>query len=295
MKIKRFKVYFVGRHNKMKNNSKLSVFSLCTAILGVAALALVGCAAKNTATPARTSLDMNPPRMVSAFFGLDNEAPLKAMLLWWRAPGKDGMPVTFSRRVEGPIDPTAFTVVTRSGARLHPGYATTRPANEPAEHHTVLLIGDLGNEPDDPPVKVEMTGHLALAGGADANGMSVPVTSLDEGPSLVLAYASYPGRIASNCPPETKQIVVVVWAGGVRPRPEVTPDDHRLGYSVATTSGDVVPIAIGNLGDGDNYEHLCLDTTAKPLRVSMKGGLLMDPRDDPNPATNVEVAGAVQP
>ena len=46
-----------------------------------------------------------------------------------------------------------------------------------------------------------------------------------------------------------------------------------------------------NLGDRDNYEHLCLDTVATPFRASMKGGLLMDPRDDPNPATAIDVAG----
>ena len=56
-----------------------------------------------------------------------------------------------------------------------------------------------------------------------------------------------------------------------------------------------MPIALGNLGDGDNYEHLYLDTEANLLRVSMKGGLLMDPRADPNPVTSVEVAGAMKP
>ena len=49
---------------------------------------------------------------------------------------------------------------------------------------------------------------------------------------------------------------------------------------------------IGPLGDMTwAYEHLYLDTDSKPLRVSMKGGLLIDPRDDPKPATSVEVAG----
>jgi hypothetical protein len=138
---------------------------------------------------------------------------------------------------------------------------------------------------------VEMTGHLAVAGDADPLGLSVSVTPLADGPSLVLAFASDPAQIESDCPPQTRQIVVVVWAGGVRPLPGVTPADHRLGYSVATAAGDVVPMALGNLGDGDNYEHLCLDTVAIPLRASMRGGLLMDPRDDPNPATDVEIAG----
>ena len=82
--------------------------------------------------------------------------------------------------------------------------------------------------------------------------------------------------------------------GCVRPIPGLTHENHLLGYSVATADGDLVPIALGDLGDGDNYEHLYLDTEANPLRVSMKGGLLMDPRKDPNPATSVAVAGAVK-
>jgi len=279
-----------------KENSKHSlVIGLFVATLGLVALTLVACAQRQELIPERTSLDDHPPRMVSAFFGLDNALPLRAAMLWRSAPGKDGMPVTFSRRVEEPIEPAAFTVVTRSGARLQPSFATTRPANEAAKRHTVLLIGELGGEPDDPPVKVEVTGHLALAGGDDARGLSVAVTPLADGPSLVLAYAARPGKIEGNYPPETKQIIVVVWAGGVRPMPGVTHENHLLGYSVATTDGDVVPIALGDLGDGDNYEHLYLDTEANPLRVSMKGRLLMDPRADPNPATSVEVVGAVKP
>ena len=84
----------------------------------------------------------------------------------------------------------------------------------------------------------------------------------------------------------------MVWAGGVRKVAGVTSDDHRLGYAVTTTEGDTVPLTFGDVGDGDNYEHLYLDTDARPLSVSMKGGLLMDPRDDPNPATSVGVANA---
>ena len=112
-----------------------------------------------------------------------------------------------------------------------------------------------------------------------------------DGPALVLAYVASPDKIKGDHPPEAKQIIVVVWSGGVNPLPGVTSENHRLGYSVATKEGDVVPIGVGDLGDIDNYEHLYLDTEAKPLRVSMKSGLLMDPRDDPNPATSVEVAG----
>ena len=271
-----------------KKNSTMRrlIFNL---IVVAVALTLTGCAKykKPTTTPVaeRIDLDKHPAHIVSAFFGLDNALPR----------GRDGMPVTFSRRVEGALDPTAFTVVTRSGIRLHPTFATTRPAHETAKRHTVLLIGELGSEPEDPPVKVEITGHLILAGGTDAHGMSAPVTPLSDGPSLVLAYAAQHEQIDSDCPPETKQIIVVIWAGGVRPMPGVTHDAHRLGYSVATEDGEVTPIGLGNLGDGDNYEHLYLDTAAIPLRVSMKGGLLMDPRNDPNPMTSVDIAITSQP
>ena len=283
---------------KTENNKRILAVGVFIAALGLIVLPGLGCALRQESMPTgvaeRTTLDDHPPRMVSAFFGLDNALPRRAVFLWRSAPGKDGMPVTFSRRVEGPINPTAFTVVTRSGTRHHPSFATTRPANEVTERHTVLLIGELGDEPDDPPVKVEMTGHLALTGDVDAHGMSVSVTPLAHGPSLVLAYAMHPGKIEAHCPPETKQIIVVVWAGGVRPMPGVTRDDHRSGYTVTATDGDVAPIGLGNLGDGDNYEHLYLDTESRALRVSVQGGLLMDPRGDGNPVTSIEVAGAVQ-
>ena len=266
----------------------MRMIGLFVAALIMVALTQVAFAQNQELIPERTSLDDQPPRMVSAFFGLDNDLPRRRLR---SMPGLDGMPVTFSRRVEGPVEPAAFTVITRSGARHQPSVATTRPANEAAKRHTVLLIGELGDEPDDPPVKVEVTGHLALAGGVDAHGLSVAVSPLADGPALVLAYVASPDKIKGDHPPEAKQIIVVVWSGGVNPLPGVTSENHRLGYSVATKEGDVVPIGVGDLGDIDNYEHLYLDTEAKPLRVSMKGGLLMDPRDDPNPTTSVEVAG----
>ena len=52
------------------------------------------------------------------------------------------------------------------------------------------------------------------------------------------------------------------------------------------------PIALGDIGR-DNYEYLYLDTDATLLKVSMKSGLLMDPRADANPATSVGVAAAI--
>lgn len=60
---------------------------------------------------------------------------------------------------------------------------------------------------------------------------------------------------------------------------------------VETTDLDIEPPR--SLGDSDNYEHLYLDTMDTPLRVSMDAGLLMDPRDDPNPRTEAPVSPIV--
>lgn len=258
----------------------------CVCVLSMVALAAVACSPNSTSP--RTELDDQPTRMVSAFFGLDNE------IHTLRFKGADGMPVTFSKRVADPdsLEPEIFTVISRSGKRVHPLRVTTRPANAASKRHTVLLIGEFGNEPEDPPIKVEVTSQLILAGGDNAQGLSAQVTPLEDGPSLVLAYAVSPKDFAEDFPPETKQIVVAVWNGGVEPMGGVTDEDHRLGYSVDTENGSAAqPIGVGDIG-GDNYEYLYLDTESTALRVSMKSNLLMDPRLDGNPATSIEVAGA---
>jgi hypothetical protein len=257
----------------------------CYGFVGFIALTIAGCSPGPT--PPRTDLDDQPARMASAFFGLDNA--IQAL----RYKGADGMPVTFSKRVADPdsLEPEMFTVISRSGKRVHPLRVTTRPADETSKRHSVLLIGEFGNEPDDPPVKVKVTGQLILAGGDNAQGLSVDVTPLNDGPSLVLAYAVSPEDIPDDdVPPETKQVIVAIWNGGVTPMEGVSAENHRLGYSFETENGSTVqPIGVGDIG-GDNYEYLYLDTEETALRVNIKSGLLMDPRGDVNPATSVEVA-----
>jgi hypothetical protein len=265
----------------IKSNSTLFLF-----ISGLIAITLVACV--SDIPQPKTALDDQPARIVSAFFGLDNG------LTSLRFKGLDGMPVTFSRRVATPgaLEPEFFTVITRSGNRLHPEYTTTRPAKDASKRHTVLLIGEFGNEPEDPPVKVEVTGPLILVGGENAQGLSVNVTALENGPSLVLAYTVIPTDLPGDHPPEAKQIIVAIWDGGVTPMEGVSDKNHRLGYSVEMMDGRIVqPIALGDIG-GDNYEYLYLNTEDTAITVSMKSGLLMDPRSDANPATSVEVAGA---
>lgn len=241
--------------------------------------------------PPRTSLDAEPPRLVNAFFGLDDALPTNANLLCRQAAaaGKDGMPVTFSRRLSGQPNPSAFAVTTRSGAVKTPFCATTAPANERPENHTVLLVGDLGGV-DDPPVLVTVTGDVAIEGDANARGASVAVTPLEDGPTLVLALGVRAADLETDCPASTKQVVIAIWAGGVTPVDGTTQETHRLAYRVTTGAEAVIPFALGNLNDQDNYVHLCLDTDVEATRVSAAAGVLVDPRRDVNPETSVTVS-----
>jgi hypothetical protein len=261
------------------------------ALLLVGPVMLVGlgaCAARRP--PPKTALDEQPPRLVSAFFGLDHAMPEASRWLCREAPGQDGMPVTFTRRVVGSIAPGSFTVRLRSGEVRHPICATTAPANEAAEGHTVLLMGELGREPADPPVSVEVTGPLSLEGGVDGQGLTAPVTPLAAGPTLVLALGLRPGSIASDCPAATRQIVMAVWAGGVVPGPGSDQERHLGGYRVKTEAGEAAPFALGDLKDRDNYVHLCLDTDSPARSVHFAAGIVVDPRGDLNPETTVEVS-----
>jgi len=52
---------------------------------------------------------------------------------------------------------------------------------------------------------------------------------------------------------------------------------------------EITPVALADLGDGDNNHLLCLDTADAPLSVSFPAGVLTDPNDDLNPATSVAV------
>ncbi|MEL6615975.1 MAG: hypothetical protein AAFQ43_09565 [Bacteroidota bacterium] len=181
-----------------------------------------------------------------------------------------------------------FTVVTQSGERKTPACATLRPANEASEGHTVLLIGDLGSV-QNPPIRVEATGAVELEAGGTAQGLMVDVTPLEAGPTLVLAIAYDAGAIESDCPDETQQIVQVTWAGGVQPADGETPEAHRTMYRVTTADGEVSALALGDLGDQDNYVHLCLGTDSWSESVIARAGVLVDPRGDLNPETTVDV------
>ncbi len=291
-------------------------------------LAVLGLAVMNTAQASESSkmpestvlatvVDTNgqPARLLSAFFGLDNGLSLRANLFCLGASGKDGMPVVLSRTIDPEtLQPEDFQIVTRSGAVHTPHCVTLRPAQDPGELRTVLLIGEFGDASDDPPVSVHVVGDLfadgALSGdrGDDRvnfRGTQTQVTPLEAGPSLVLAEVVPEDEWSTEargtaCPAGTQQIVRVTWAGGVRlPNREELGDAERELYRVSVKRGDgssdeIVPAALADLEDRDNNHLLCLDTADPVVSVSFPAGHLVDPNGDLNPDTLIAINGAAK-
>ena len=250
-------------------------------------------------------------RPLSAFFGLDNALPAGANFLCQGASGQDGMPIVLSHTVDPEtLQAEDFRIVTRSGSERTPICSTLRPAGDPGELRTVLLIGEFGDAADDPPARVLVVGDLFSDGVAgdpvNFRGTETDVTPLDAGPSLVFAEVvpedgwSTEGR-GSACPEGIRQVVRVTWAGGVRlPNGDDPGDAERALYRVTVeradgSSDEIVPAALADLGDNDNNHLLCLDTSAPAVSVSFPGGHLVDPNQDLNPDTRVAVGGSEDP
>jgi len=246
-------------------------------------------------------------RLVSAFFGLDNDLPFGANRLCFGASGKDGMPVVFSHTLDpDTLQAEDFEVVTQSGGHRTPDCVTLRPAEDPGELRTVLLIGELGNSPDDPPVAVKVVGDL-LSDGAPAvnfNGTRTDVTPLAEGPSMVLAESVPESEwtrktTSTSCPKGTKQVIRVTWDGGIRrPDGDEPGEAERKLYRVTVkrpdgSSDEISPVALAELEDRDNNHFLCLDTADPAVVISFPAGHLVDPNKDMNPDTHIAVHGNV--
>ena len=263
-----------------------------------------------------TTIDANSPReangrtadLLSAFFGLDNGLLRVANRICPGAAGKDGMPVIFSTEVDHTtLQAGDFEVIKASGERGTMHCASFLPATDAGELRTVLLVGDFGDADADPPASVRILGHVhSIDGTLDFNGATVAVTPLDPGPSMIMA------EILSNdmrdvglgirrtrgtsCPEDgVAQAIRVVWAGGVTLEGGDEPgQDVGALYRVTVeasdgTQRDVTPIALADLGDGDNNHLLCLETEDRPLSVFFPAGVLTDPNDDLNPATTVDL------
>ena len=250
-----------------------------------------------------------PAALLSAFFGLDNALPFMANVLCLGASGLDGMPVVLSHTIDPEtLEAEDFEVVTQSGAKQTPHCVTMRPAQDPGELRTVLLIGEFGNADDDPPAFVRIAGDLMSDGSRSKRinfrGSDVAVTPLDKGPSLVLAERIAVSNLAAEtrgtlCPQGVQEVVRVTWAGGVRrPNREEAGDAERMLYRVTVERADgstqeIAPAALADLDDGDNNHLLCLDTAAVAVSVDFPAGYLVDPNGDLNPDTHIMVGAGL--
>jgi len=285
-------------------------------LLGCLALLAGGCGGFNSRELADLTPDTGLPRslagepaqLLSAFFGLDNALPSTANLICRGGAGFDGMPVIFSKEIDyKSLQAGDFRVTTRGGVTGRMHCVSFLPATDGGELRTVLLVGEFGNAATDPPARVEISGHIHdISGRLDFQGASVAVTPLEVGPTLIIAErydASLKdqglgvGRTrGSTCPAAgTVQAVRVVWAGGVTlPNGDEPGEAQRLLYRVTVRASDgtqreVAPMALADLGDGDNNHLLCLDTADTPVSVAFPAGILKDPNKDLNPATTVNV------
>lgn len=283
-------------------------------LLWLAGLSLVSCgfvgSPKNAVAPNLDLVDrtgiregLDQGQVLNAFFGLDNKLPL---LAGWRvcsgAGGKDGMPIVLDREVDvKTLEAGDFSVVTRGSTEGSVHCVTVMPAADAGEVRTVLLVGEFGSAAGDPPAAMEVTGNLISKDGkVNFRGAKVGVTPLEAGPSIVLAEMvpldQVPVRegnwgAGSGCPADTRQIMRVVWAGGVRRKDgDEVGEFERRQYRVEMEVGKAVtPFALGDLQDGDNNHLLCLDTREKVKRVTFPAGVLVDPNKDVNGATAAEI------
>ena len=234
------------------------------------------------------------PRILSVYHGLDPLPPRATRLCGLPpAANQDGMPVVFSVQIDGDtVSASAFTVETSSGATVTPLCATLRPALEPLEQRTVLLIGEFSPE-DSLPVSVEIVGPLEDADGNSLVGLTgKEVTALESGPSLVYAERFSPAKsgLAGECPEQTEQAVQLTWEGGVTgPQGADLADAQRTAISILLDdSKSVRPLALAD-DDPDNHVIACVAESSPAISVSVAAGFFHDPGDDANPETRIPV------
>lgn len=247
--------------------------------------------------------------LIAAFYGLDDSRRIRFVgyRLCAKLTGGDGMPVVFPQELDiRTIEAADMQVTLASGNIGRVDCVTLAPAIDPGELRTLLMIGDFGSADEDPPVRVDVVGNLgSLDGQTNFRGASVEVTPLAAGPSLVFAEivpedAWQLDQGAADEPVDCtadglKQIIRVVWDGGVKPvSDETTNADLATLYQVTLMMADGStalrsPFALGNTGDSDNNIELCMDTDSDPVSVFFPAGHLVDPNDDVNADSSVAV------
>ena len=236
----------------------------------------------------------NDLRILSIYHGLDPLPPRATRLCGLPpAANQDGMPVVFSVQVDGDtISASAFAVETSSGEIVTPLCATLRPALEPLEQRTVLLIGEF-SPADALPVSVEIVGQLQDVNGNSLVGLTgKKVTALESGPSLVYAERFSPSQsgLAGECPEQTVQAVQLTWEGGVTgPQGADLAEAQRTAVTILLDDGKSVhPLALGD-DDPDNHVIACIAESSPAISVSVVAGFFHDPGDDANPETRITV------
>ncbi len=250
--------------------------------------------------------------ILTAFFGLDGSERFAraGRRFCGRSSGTDGMPLVFSHELDvATIEAGDINVVLLSGQSGQVSCVSLAPAIDPGELRTLLLIGEFGSAEEDPPVRVDVVGNLhSLDGRVNFRGASVGVTALSAGASLAFAQIIPQGAwrvdqtpasnslTQTNCPQDDlKQIIRVVWDGGVKPvSDEGIEPEHAALYRVTLEMADgstqtASPFAIGNTGDNDNNHELCMNTKGRPVSVFFPAGHLVDPNHDVNADSLVEI------
>lgn len=244
--------------------------------------------------------------LLSAFYGLDDAVPfLGSFRICGEFGHTDGMPVIFSKEVDiATVQAGDFEVTLADGEKVTAPCATPAPAEDQGEFRTILLVGDFGSINNQPNM-VTITGNIiSMDHKSNFKNETVEATPLEDGPFLVLAEVvdstnwqigkeptALPFGGGDACPAGTKQIVRVVWSGGVtKPGGDEIDDRERDAYRVYLADDtQISPFAIGDLRDGDNNHELCLDTETQVLRIEFPEGLMTDPREDLNPATSISL------
>lgn len=253
---------------------------------------------KNSAT---VSSQDNPP-IVCAFFGRDNDLPMRANALVRGAFNKDGMPLNFRDEIDGEtLDASDFVVIDSHGSKHTPIGATLRPADEDGENRTVLLIGEFGDDGTNPPVEVQIVGDLLskekrpeASAPSEARNLRGSTTKnvipLGNGPKMFFAQI-LKGNLAEQ-PLSANQVVQVAWEGGITPVDEDVAEEELFQfYKVyVDKNGKLIPLtpkSIADVNDNDNFHQLCVESNDPIVKVSMPANIVKDPNGDPNPDTEV--------
>ena len=240
--------------------------------------------------------------LISAFFGLDNAMPFKSIGLWYKAPGKDGMPLVFSHEIdERTLSPLDFLIATQNGEIRHVEFCTLRPSVDKFELRTVLLIGEFGNSPKNPPVELKIVGDLKTLDGQNLKGQKIKITPLEDGPFL--SYSEYfmlesrnsLKKISCDCPKnETRLVVKSVWSGGVKAINGMELGKNDLAsFTISliqnTDTINVHPFALADLNDNDNNIDICLNVIGIPIGLKVNRNTVIDPRADKNELTKIKI------